>query len=111
MKNKIRAGFAPSPTGFLHVGGARTALFNWLFAPHHGGKLLLRIEDPNFSRFSDALVAGILEGMRWLYRRQHTYHFLIHHCLLGIPIYPLAPGNMQRFIIVQQPVDSIACIQ
>ena len=64
MKNEIRARFAPSPTGFLHVGGARTALFNWLFARHHGGKFLLRIEDANFARSSDAMVVGILEGMR-----------------------------------------------
>ena len=58
--------FAPSPTGFLHIGGARTALFNWLFARHHGGKFLLRIEDTDRARSTEAAIAAILEGMRWL---------------------------------------------
>jgi glutamyl-tRNA synthetase len=61
-----RVRFAPSPTGFLHVGGARTALFNWLFARHTGGTLVLRIEDTDFERSSEEMVEGILEGMRWL---------------------------------------------
>jgi glutamyl-tRNA synthetase len=61
-----RVRFAPSPTGYLHVGGARTALFNWLFARHTGGTLILRIEDTDFERSSEAMVDGILEGMRWL---------------------------------------------
>jgi glutamyl-tRNA synthetase len=58
--------FAPSPTGYLHVGGARTALFNWLFARRHGGTFVLRIEDTDAERSSDEMVAGILESMRWL---------------------------------------------
>ena len=61
-----RVRFAPSPTGYLHVGGARTALFNWLYARHFGGTLILRIEDTDFERSSEAMVEGILEGMRWL---------------------------------------------
>lgn len=61
-----RVRFAPSPTGYLHVGGARTALFNWLFARHFGGTLILRIEDTDFERSSEEMVEGILEGMRWL---------------------------------------------
>jgi glutamyl-tRNA synthetase len=61
-----RVRFAPSPTGYLHVGGARTALFNWLFARHCGGTFILRIEDTDFERSSEAMVEGILEGMRWL---------------------------------------------
>jgi glutamyl-tRNA synthetase len=61
-----RVRFAPSPTGFLHVGGARTALFSWLFARHTGGTFILRIEDTDFERSSADMVAGILEGMRWL---------------------------------------------
>jgi glutamyl-tRNA synthetase len=61
-----RVRFAPSPTGYLHVGGARTALFNWLFARHTGGTFILRIEDTDFERSSEAMVAGILEGMSWL---------------------------------------------
>jgi glutamyl-tRNA synthetase len=58
--------FAPSPTGFLHIGGARTALFNWLFAKHHGGRFLLRIEDTDRARSTDAAIDAILDGMRWL---------------------------------------------
>ncbi|MGB6609861.1 MAG: glutamate--tRNA ligase [Acidobacteriaceae bacterium] len=61
-----RVRFAPSPTGYLHVGGARTALFNWLFARHCGGTFILRIEDTDFERSSEAMVDGILEGMRWI---------------------------------------------
>jgi glutamyl-tRNA synthetase len=64
--NRPRVRFAPSPTGYLHVGGARTALFNWLFARRHGGTFILRIEDTDAERSSDAMVAGILESMRWL---------------------------------------------
>ena len=66
MPTSVRVRFAPSPTGYLHVGGARTALFNWLFARHHGGKFILRIEDTDFSRSSEEMVEGILKGMRWL---------------------------------------------
>ncbi|MBX3593079.1 glutamate--tRNA ligase [Sphingomonas sp.] len=58
--------FAPSPTGFLHIGGARTALFNWLFARHHGGTFLLRIEDTDRVRSTEPAIAAILDGMRWL---------------------------------------------
>jgi glutamyl-tRNA synthetase len=61
-----RVRFAPSPTGYLHVGGARTALFNWLFARHFGGTFILRIEDTDFERSSEAMVEGIVQGMRWL---------------------------------------------
>lgn len=58
--------FAPSPTGFLHIGGARTALFNWLYAKHCHGKMLLRIEDTDRERSTDAAVKAILEGLKWL---------------------------------------------
>ncbi len=58
--------FAPSPTGFLHIGGARTALFNWLFARHHGGKYLLRIEDTDAKRSTQPAIDAILDGLRWL---------------------------------------------
>lgn len=66
MKDAVRVRFAPSPTGYLHVGGARTALFNWLFARHHGGQLVLRIEDTDRQRSSDEMVQAILDGMTWL---------------------------------------------
>lgn len=62
----VRVRFAPSPTGYLHVGGARTALFNWLFARHHDGVFILRIEDTDKLRNDEAMVRGILEGMEWL---------------------------------------------
>jgi glutamyl-tRNA synthetase len=61
-----RVRFAPSPTGYLHVGGARTALFNWLYARRHGGVFILRIEDTDVERSSSEMVTGILDGMRWL---------------------------------------------
>ena len=62
----IRTRFAPSPTGFLHIGGARTALFSWAYARRHGGKFVLRIEDTDLERSTDASVAAILESMQWL---------------------------------------------
>jgi glutamyl-tRNA synthetase len=61
-----RVRFAPSPTGYLHVGGARTALFNWLFARHFGGTLVLRIEDTDLERSTNEMVEGILQGLAWL---------------------------------------------
>ena len=66
MNPAIRARFAPSPTGYLHIGGARTALFNWLFARHHGGKFVLRIEDTDKTRNTEEAAAAIYEGLRWL---------------------------------------------
>ena len=58
--------FAPSPTGYLHIGGARTALFNWLYARHNGGRFLLRIEDTDRARYSDAAVRAITDSLAWL---------------------------------------------
>jgi len=65
-KSSVRVRFAPSPTGYLHVGGARTALFNWLFARKMGGTLILRIEDTDFERSTTEMVDGILQGLKWL---------------------------------------------
>ena len=65
MSNEIITRFAPSPTGFLHIGGARTALFNWLFAKANNGKMLLRIEDTDRERSSDEAIAAILDGLEW----------------------------------------------
>ncbi len=62
----IRTRFAPSPTGFLHIGGARTALFSWAFARHHGGQFILRIEDTDIARSTPEAVQAILDGMAWL---------------------------------------------
>ncbi|MEQ1938766.1 glutamate--tRNA ligase [Mesorhizobium sp. CN5-321] len=66
MSDQVVTRFAPSPTGFLHIGGARTALFNWLYARHTGGKMLLRIEDTDRERSTDAATAAILDGLTWL---------------------------------------------
>jgi glutamyl-tRNA synthetase len=62
----VRTRFAPSPTGFLHIGGARTALFSWAYARHHGGKFVLRIEDTDLERSTELSVDAILESMKWL---------------------------------------------
>jgi glutamyl-tRNA synthetase len=62
----VRTRFAPSPTGLLHIGGARTALFNYLFARHHGGEFLLRIEDTDRERSTAAATQVILDGLAWL---------------------------------------------
>ncbi len=66
MSEHVVTRFAPSPTGFLHIGGARTALFNWLYAKAHGGRMLLRIEDTDRARSTDAAIDAILDGLRWL---------------------------------------------
>ncbi len=62
----VRTRFAPSPTGYLHIGGARTALFSWAYARHHGGQFILRIEDTDIERSTPEAVQAILDGMRWL---------------------------------------------
>ena len=62
----VRTRFAPSPTGFLHIGGVRTALFNWLLARHHGGQFLLRIDDTDQQRHVEDAVRLILDGFRWM---------------------------------------------
>lgn len=66
MNEQVRVRFAPSPTGHLHVGGARTALYNWLFARHHGGAFILRIEDTDAERSTEESVEAIVESLRWL---------------------------------------------
>jgi glutamyl/glutaminyl-tRNA synthetase len=62
-QSQIRVRFAPSPTGYLHVGGARTALFNWLYARNMGGTMILRIEDTDFERSTSEMVEGIVQGL------------------------------------------------
>jgi glutamyl-tRNA synthetase len=63
---QVRTRFAPSPTGYLHIGGARTALFNYLFARHHGGKFILRIEDTDRQRSTPQALEAILDSLQWL---------------------------------------------
>lgn len=67
MTTPVRTRFAPSPTGFLHLGGARTALFSWAYARHHGGTFVLRVEDTDVERSTPEAVQAILDGMRWLH--------------------------------------------
>jgi len=62
----VRTRFAPSPTGYLHIGGARTALFNYLFARHHGGRFILRIEDTDQERSTPEAIDAIIQGLKWL---------------------------------------------
>ena len=80
----VRTRFAPSPTGFLHIGGARTALFSWAYARRHGGKFILRIEDTDIERSTPEAVQAILDGMNWLglaydegpfYQMQRIYRY------------------------------------
>lgn len=66
MAEGVRVRFAPSPTGFLHIGGARTALFNWLYARHHNGTFILRIEDTDRTRSTEEYIDAIIEGMKWV---------------------------------------------
>ena len=66
MTDTVITRFAPSPTGFLHIGGARTALFNWLYARKRGGKMLLRIEDTDRERSTREAIDAILDGLKWL---------------------------------------------
>ena len=66
MTKPVVTRFAPSPTGFLHIGGARTALFNWLLARKAGGRMLLRIEDTDRERSTDAAIREIINGLKWI---------------------------------------------
>src|SRR5208283_3808627 len=66
MNRPVKVRFAPSPTGHLHIGGARTALFNWLFARRHKGTFVLRIEDTDTSRSTDEYIEAIMKGLEWL---------------------------------------------
>jgi glutamyl-tRNA synthetase len=77
-RGEVVTRFAPSPTGFLHIGGARTALFNWLYARHMGGRFLLRIEDTDRARSTEPAIAAILDGLKWLgldWDGDETYQF------------------------------------
>ncbi len=66
MNSGVRVRFAPSPTGFFHIGSARTALFNWLYARHTGGTFVLRIEDTDHARDSEEFLKVIFDGLKWL---------------------------------------------
>ena len=90
MSDKVITRFAPSPTGYLHIGGARTALFNWLYATHTGGKMLLRIEDTDQARSTEGAILAILDGLRWLELDWD-----------GEPVYQLARAERHREVAEQ----------
>lgn len=97
--------FAPSPTGFLHIGGARTALFNWLYARRTGGKFLLRIEDTDRARSTDAAIAAILDGMRWLgldWDGEEVYQFARAERHAEVAHQLLAAGHAFRCFLTQE---------
>jgi glutamyl-tRNA synthetase len=91
--------FAPSPTGYLHIGGARTALFNWLYARHTGGKFLLRIEDTDRARSTDAAIAAIIDGMKWLeldWEGEVFHQFAMAHRHKEVALQLLEEGKAYR---------------
>ena len=101
--------FAPSPTGYLHIGGARTALFNWLFARAHGGKFLLRIEDTDKARSTTSAIDAILDGMRWLDLDWdgHEYYqsqFWARHAEVAHEL--LAKGEAYRCYLTQEELQA-----
>lgn len=81
---KIKTRFAPSPTGYLHVGGARTALYSWLFARHHGGEFVLRIEDTDLERSTPEAIEAIMDGMNWLNLNGTKAHISRPNVLIAI---------------------------
>ncbi len=99
MSDKVITRFAPSPTGYLHIGGARTALFNWLYAKHTGGKMLLRIEDTDQARSTEGAILAILDGLRWLgldWDGEPVYQFTRAERHRQIAEQLLAQGNAYR---------------
>ena len=100
MDNEPRVRFAPSPTGYLHIGGARTAIFNWLFARRNNGKFLLRIEDTDIERSDREMTEGILKSLEWLglnwdeALREHTSHLCSVLAVKFKEHFPLCEGSV-----------------
>jgi glutamyl-tRNA synthetase len=110
MTQPVVTRFAPSPTGFLHIGGGRTALFNWLYARRHGGKMLLRIEDTDRERSTDAAIEAILDGLSWLgisWDGEPTYQFAraARHAEVAHSL--LAAGHAYRCYASQQELEEM----
>ena len=106
--------FAPSPTGFLHIGGARTALFNWLYAKHTGGKFLLRIEDTDRARSTEPAIAAILDGLSWLglqWDGDVTYQFARAARHAEVARQMLAQGNAYHCYCSPQELDEMRAAQ
>jgi len=110
MNKPVVTRFAPSPTGFLHIGGARTALFNWLFAHHHGGKMLLRIEDTDRERSTEAAIAAIIDGLKWLgldWDGDVVYQFKRAERHREVVAQLLASGNAYRCYATQEELGAM----
>ncbi|MEJ1159362.1 glutamate--tRNA ligase [Prosthecomicrobium sp. N25] len=110
MADPVVTRFAPSPTGFLHIGGARTALFNWLFARHTGGKMLLRIEDTDRERSTEAAIEAILDGLRWLgldWDGELTFQFARMHRHAEVAHELLARGMAYRCYASQAELEEM----
>lgn len=110
MTKPVVTRFAPSPTGFLHIGGARTALFNWLFARHLGGKMLLRIEDTDRERSTDAAITAILDGLKWLgldWDGDVVYQFQRAERHREVVAQLLASGNAYRCYATQDELTAM----
>jgi glutamyl-tRNA synthetase len=106
--------FAPSPTGYLHIGGARTALFNWLYAKHTGGKFLLRIEDTDRARSTEPAIAAILDGLSWLgleWDGDVTYQFARAARHAEVANQMLADGNAYHCYCSPQELDEMRAAQ
>jgi len=106
--------FAPSPTGYLHIGGARTALFNWLYARHTGGTFLLRIEDTDRERSTPGAVAAILSGLEWLgldWNGQTVYQFARAARHSEVAEQLLANGKAYRCYATTQELDEMRAQQ
>jgi glutamyl-tRNA synthetase len=106
--------FAPSPTGYLHIGGARTALFNWLFAKHHGGQYLLRIEDTDRARSTQPAIEAILDGLSWLgldWDGEVTYQFERAARHAEVAQQMLAEGNAYHCYASPQELDEMRAAQ
>jgi len=110
MTTPVVTRFAPSPTGFLHIGGARTALFNWLYARGHGGKMLLRIEDTDRERSTREAIAAILDGLTWLgieWDGDAVYQFSRAARHREVAEQLLAAGQAYRCYASQQELDEM----
>src|SRR5262245_39053785 len=110
MTKPIITRFAPSPTGFLHIGGARTALFNWLYTRRNGGKMLLRIEDTDRERSTDAAIKAIIDGLTWLelqWDDQTVYQFARAARHREVAESLLAVGKAYRCYATPQELDEM----
>lgn len=109
MTKPVVTRFAPSPTGYLHIGGARTALFNWLYARHTGGKMLLRIEDTDRERSTEPAIAAILNGLKWLeldWDGEPLYQFACAERHRAVALELLAAGKAYNCYLSQAETEA-----